>query len=139
MYAPSARLVAPLVGAFVALDLLLFYTFWELTLVPVCLIIGMWGDTQRLHAALKLVLYTMAGSVLMLVAILWTRAVPVAPERVDLSGRQGLELAEQLPEGLQQELAWGSRMLLTATPAASLLLHWQGRTLLRRGATASVA
>ena len=60
-----------IIGAFVALDLLLFYVFWELTLVPVCLIIGMWGDTQRLYAALKLVLYTMAGSVLMLVAILY--------------------------------------------------------------------
>jgi hypothetical protein len=75
---------------------------------------------------------------LMLVAILWTRAVPVAPERVDLSGRQGLELADQLPEALQQELAWGSRMLLTATPAASLLLHWQGHTLLRRGVLAEL-
>ena len=60
-----------IIGAFVALDLLLFYTFWELTLVPVCLIIGMWGDTQRLYAALKLVLYTMAGSVLMLVGIIY--------------------------------------------------------------------
>jgi hypothetical protein len=70
---------------------------------------------------------------LMLVAILWTRAVPVAPERVALDGEQGLELAEDLPADLAQELAWGSQMLLTATPAASLLLHWQGRTILRRG------
>lgn len=60
-----------IIGAFVALDLLLFYVFWELTLVPMCLIIGMWGDTQRLYAAFKMVLYTMAGSMLMLVAILY--------------------------------------------------------------------
>ncbi|MGA0021097.1 MAG: cofactor assembly of complex C subunit B [Vulcanococcus sp.] len=70
---------------------------------------------------------------LMLVSILWTRAVPIAPERVELSGDQGFDLAEDVPEGLRQELAWGSQMLLTATPAATVLLHWQGRTLLQRG------
>ena len=70
---------------------------------------------------------------LMLVSILWTRAVPVAPDRVDLEGEQGLRLAGDLPEPLRQELAWGSQMLLTATPAATVLLHWQGRTLLERG------
>ncbi len=70
---------------------------------------------------------------LMLVSILWTRAVPVAPERVELEGEQGLRLAEDLPEPLRQELAWGSQMLLTATPAATVLLHWQGRALLERG------
>lgn len=70
---------------------------------------------------------------LMLVAILWTRAMPLAPERVDLPGEQGVRLAEGLPEALTQELGWGSQMLLTATPGAALLLHWRGRTLLRRG------
>ncbi|MEN9540897.1 MAG: hypothetical protein RLZZ459_988 [Cyanobacteriota bacterium] len=70
---------------------------------------------------------------LMLVAILWTRAVPLAPERVDLVGEQGLRLEPGLPEALVQELGWGSQMLLTATPAASLLIHWRGVTLLRRG------
>ena len=70
---------------------------------------------------------------LMLVAILWTRAMPVAPERVALAGEQGLRMELDLPEELVQELAWGSQMLLTATPAAAVLLHWRGRTLLRRG------
>lgn len=74
---------------------------------------------------------------LMLVAILWTRAVPVAPERVELEGEQGLRLADGLPESLREELAWGSRMLLTATPAASLLLVWRGQTLLQRGVLGS--
>jgi hypothetical protein len=74
---------------------------------------------------------------LMLVAILWTRAVPVAPERVELEGEQGLRLADALPESLREELAWGSRMLLTATPAASLLLVWRGHTLLQRGVLGS--
>ena len=70
---------------------------------------------------------------LMLVSILWTRATPVAPERVALEGEQGLQLADDLPEPLRQELAWGSQMLLTATPAATVLLHWRGRTVLQRG------
>ena len=68
-----------------------------------------------------------------LVATLWTRAVPRAPERVDLEGPQGLELDDSLPEALKLELAWGSQLLLTATPGATVLLHWQQRTLLRRG------
>lgn len=76
---------------------------------------------------------------LMLVAVLWTRAVPVAPERVELLGEQGFWLADGLPELLRLELAWGSQMLLTATPAAALLLHWRGRTLLRRGVLAADA
>lgn len=70
---------------------------------------------------------------LMLVAILWTRAVPLAPERVELEGEQGLELSHGLPETLQQDLGWGSQLLLTATPAASILVLWRGQILLRRG------
>ena len=69
----------------------------------------------------------------LLVATLWTRAVPRAPERVDLEGPQGLELDDSRPEALKLELAWGSQLLLTATPGATVLLHWQQRTLLRRG------
>lgn len=76
---------------------------------------------------------------LMLVAILWTRAVPVAPDRVALEGEQGVRLADGLPQPLAQELGWGSQMLLTATPAASLLLYWRGRTVLRRGVLADAA
>jgi hypothetical protein len=76
---------------------------------------------------------------LMLVAILWTRAVPVAPERVALKGEQGVRLADGLPQPLAQELGWGSTMLLTATPAASLLVYWRGRTMLRRGVLAEAA
>lgn len=70
---------------------------------------------------------------LMLVSILWTRATPVAPERVSLEGEQGLELVSDMPESLRQELAWGSQMLLTATPGATVLLYWRNRTLLQRG------
>ncbi|MFZ1866001.1 MAG: NADH-quinone oxidoreductase subunit M [Polyangiales bacterium] len=60
-----------MLGAFVALDLFLFYVFWELMLVPMYLIIGIWGGKERVYAAVKFFLYTMVGSLLMLVAILY--------------------------------------------------------------------
>jgi NADH-quinone oxidoreductase subunit M len=60
-----------MVGVFVSLDLFLFYIFWEFSLVPMYFIIGMWGGPRRMYAALKFFLYTMAGSILMLLAILW--------------------------------------------------------------------
>ncbi len=59
-------------GVFVALDLFLFYVFWELVLVPMYLIIGVWGGANRIYATIKFVLYTLVGSLLMLVAILAT-------------------------------------------------------------------
>jgi NADH-quinone oxidoreductase subunit M len=59
-----------MVGVFVSLDLFLFYVFWEAMLIPMYLIIGVWGGPQRVYAAVKFVLYTLAGSLLMLVAIL---------------------------------------------------------------------
>jgi NADH-quinone oxidoreductase subunit M len=58
-------------GVFLALDLFLFYIFWEFTLVPMYFIIGIWGGPRRVYAAIKFFLYTMAGSILMLLAILW--------------------------------------------------------------------
>jgi NADH-quinone oxidoreductase subunit M len=59
-----------MVGVFVSLDLFLFYVFWEAMLIPMYFIIGVWGGSRRIYAAVKFVLYTMVGSVLMLVAIL---------------------------------------------------------------------
>lgn len=63
-----------MLGAFVALDLFLFYVFWEVMLVPMYFLIGVWGGTRRVYAALKFVIYTMAGSLLMLVAIIYLAA-----------------------------------------------------------------
>jgi len=60
-----------MLGVFVSLDLLLFYVFWEAMLIPMYLIIGVWGGPRRIYAAIKFVIYTMVGSVLMLVAILF--------------------------------------------------------------------
>jgi NADH-quinone oxidoreductase subunit M len=59
-----------MLGVFVALDLFLFYVFWEAMLIPMYLVIGIWGGGNRVYAAIKFVLYTLAGSLLMLVAIL---------------------------------------------------------------------
>ncbi len=59
-----------MLGVFASLDLFLFYVFWEAMLLPMYLLIGIWGGKNRIYAAIKFILYTMAGSVLMLVAIL---------------------------------------------------------------------
>ena len=60
-----------MLGAFVALDLFAFYVFWEVMLIPMYLLIGIWGGQRRLYASIKFVIYTMVGSLLMLVAIFY--------------------------------------------------------------------
>lgn len=60
-----------MIGAFVALDMVLFYVFWELMLVPMFIIIGVWGSENRIYAAVKFFIYTMVGSLLMLIAIIY--------------------------------------------------------------------
>ncbi len=64
-------LTTGILGALVAFDLFLFYIFWEIMLVPMYLVIGIWGGERRIYAAVKFFLYTMAGSLLMLLAIVW--------------------------------------------------------------------
>lgn len=59
-----------MLGVFLSLDLFLFYVFWEIMLLPMYFIIGVWGGPRRIYAAIKFVIYTMAGSLLMLLAIL---------------------------------------------------------------------
>lgn len=85
-------------------------------------------DLQRAE-----VLAGMASVALMLVAVLWTRANPKSAEKVTLKGEQGLVISDQLNGVQKQELAWGSHMLLTATPAASILVIWHEHVVLRRG------
>src|SRR5687767_15427108 len=63
-------LEASMIGVFCALDIFLFYIFWDFVLIPMYFLIGIWGYDQRIYAAIKFILYTMAGSVLMLVAII---------------------------------------------------------------------
>src|SRR5271163_1408909 len=59
------------VGVFLSLDLFLFFLFWEVMLIPMAFLIGIWGHDRRIYAAIKFVIYTMAGSILMLVGIIW--------------------------------------------------------------------
>jgi NADH-quinone oxidoreductase subunit M len=64
-------LTTGVLGTLLAFDLFLFYVFWEVMLIPMYLLIGIWGGERRIYAAVKFFLFTMAGSLLMLVAILW--------------------------------------------------------------------
>jgi len=69
-YAMFLLLQTGMIGVFISLDFFLFYVFWELVLVPMYFIIGVWGGPRKLYAAIKFFLYTLAGSVLMLLGIL---------------------------------------------------------------------
>src|SRR5438034_2172253 len=62
---------AAMIGVFVATDLLLFYVFFELTLIPMYLVIGVWGGANRVYAAIKFFIFTMSGSLLMLLGIIY--------------------------------------------------------------------
>lgn len=79
-YALLMVLTTGMLGVFMALDLMLFFVMWELMLVPMYLIIGVWGGQRRLYASLKFFLYTMTGSMLMLVGIIYlgTQAADIA-------------------------------------------------------------
>lgn len=69
-YAMLLLLQTGMIGVFLALDFFLFYVFWEIVLVPMYFLIGVWGGPRKLYAAIKFFLYTLTGSVLMLIAIL---------------------------------------------------------------------
>ena len=58
-----------IIGVFLSLDLFLFFLFWEIMLIPMSFLIGIWGHERRIYAAVKFILYTMVGSILMLVGI----------------------------------------------------------------------
>ena len=93
-------LEASMLGVFSALDIFLFYIFWDFVLIPMYFLIGIWGYDQRIYAAVKFILYTMAGSVLMLVAIIglsWVHQSVTGAHSFDL-----LKLYElQIPAGTQ--------------------------------------
>jgi NADH-quinone oxidoreductase subunit M len=78
-----------MIGAFLAMDLFLFYVFWELMLIPMYVMIGVWGGSNKIKAAIKFFLYTMFGSVLMLAAILY-----VAYEYSKVTGQLSFDFFE---------------------------------------------
>jgi NADH-quinone oxidoreductase subunit M len=91
-------LEAAMIGVFVSLDLFLFYVFWDAMLVPMYFLIGIWGYDQRIYAAIKFMLYTMAGSVLMLVAILglaYLHSEATGSYSFDLVKLYGLQIAPE--------------------------------------------
>ena len=106
-----------------------------LGLVALALVVANQGLAPEVNPPLEraAVLASLLAVGLMLVGVLWTRALPEAAIRSELSGDQGLVLNADLPEALAEELAWGSHMLLTASPAAVVLVIWRGQPLLRRG------
>ncbi len=106
-----------------------------LGLVALALVVANQGLAPEVDPPLEraAVLASLLAVGLMLVGVLWTRALPEASIRSELSGEQGLVLPADLPESLAEELAWGSHMLLIASPAAVVLVIWRGQPLLRRG------
>jgi NADH-quinone oxidoreductase subunit M len=78
-----------MLGVFLAQDMILFYVFWEFTLIPMYFLIGIWGGERRIYAAVKFFLFTMAGSVLMLAAMLWlglNRGTFSVPDLTNIAG-----------------------------------------------------
>ncbi len=73
------------------------------------------------------------GALLILTGLLWERVQPKLPDAVELSGQDGFELADDLPDAVKTELAWASHMLLTNTVTRSLVVWYDDRILLRRG------
>jgi len=94
-----------MIGVFISMDFLLFYVFWEMVLVPMYFIIGVWGGPRKLYAAIKFFLYTLAGGVMMLLGILTLYFVHFGQ-----TGVYTFEIAElmklNMPLGLQQWVFW---------------------------------
>jgi NADH-quinone oxidoreductase subunit M len=87
-----------MLGVFAALDLFLFYVFWDFVLIPMYFIIGIWGYERRIYAAVKFILYTMAGSVLMLIAIIglaWIHQNATGAYSFDVQKLYGLQIPIQ--------------------------------------------
>ena len=100
-----------MLGVFMALDLFVFYIFWELMLIPMALLIGVWGSTNRVYAAIKFFLYTLVGSLLMLVGIVATYQA-----YYDQTGVRTLNILELQTAGAGRlrrtsSRSWSSRLL----------------------------
>jgi NADH-quinone oxidoreductase subunit M len=104
-YAMFLLLQTGMIGVFISLDFFLFYVFWELVLVPMYFIIGIWGGPRKLYAAIKFFLYTLAGSVLMLLGIL-----TLYFQHFQQFGFYSFEISDlmrvSMPLGMQQWVFW---------------------------------
>ncbi len=91
-----------MLGVFISLDIFLFYVFWEAMLIPMYFIIGIWGGKERIYAAVKFFVYTMFGSLLMLVAIIWLAVYAIGPLGYFTTNLTELyTVAPQIPMGIQ--------------------------------------
>lgn len=102
-----------MLGVFVSLDLILFYTFFEASLIPMYFLIAIWGGERRAYASVKFFIYTFAGSIFMLVAMIW-----MAILNKQATGTMSFAIAD-----IQQSVASGSLWAQT-TPAIQGLLFW---------------
>src|SRR5213075_2462620 len=107
-----------MVGAFVSLDFLLFFVFWEVMLVPMYFLIGIWGSERRLYSAIKFFLYTLLGSVVMLLAIL--KLYFIFPELVGKAPQAYNAAVQTIAAGNQPML----NMLNAARDAGSTFNIW---------------
>src|SRR6187549_3963604 len=92
-------LESAMLGVFVSIDLFLFYIFWDAVLIPMYFLIGIWGYERRIYAAVKFILYTMAGSILMLVAIIglsYAHASVTGTQTFDITQLYGTALSWQM-------------------------------------------
>ena len=91
-----------MLGVFVSIDLFLFYVFWDAMLIPMYFLIGIWGYERRIYAAVKFILYTMAGSVLMLIAIIglaWAHAEATGDRHAELQPARPLRAGARAADG----------------------------------------
>ena len=75
----------------------------------------------------------MASIALITIGYLWTEINPIQPSKANLDGKEGFELCKKLTDDQRNELAWGSKQILTATAASTVLIYWDNKVILRRG------
>jgi NADH-quinone oxidoreductase subunit M len=116
-------LTTGMLGVFMALDLLLFYVMWEVMLVPMYFIIGIWGGERRIYASLKFFIYTMLGSLLMLVAIIWLYQAGTSPMTGASSFSYDYLLRVGAPEGRAALWLFGAFFLAFAVKVPMFPFH----------------
>jgi NADH-quinone oxidoreductase subunit M len=112
-YALFLLLEVGMMGTFVAADFFLFYVFWEISLVPMYFIIGIWGGSNREYAAIKFFLYTLVGSVAMLLAFIWIYLM--VPQKT-------LLFVPNIPG--QSSLIGQTALMAKAQPVVALMAFW---------------
>lgn len=115
----------PIVAGIVGSSLLLINRF----LTPIL------TDSQARSDVMGIIL----SAVLVLTGLLWQRVQPRSPDAVQLQGEEGFDLADDLPDAVQTELAWASHLLLTNTVTRAIVAYYNGRVLMRRGVLSNTA